>query len=133
MRERVRSAHPVPSDRFDVKHSPGGMMDAEFVVQALVLAHAHTHRTLLANAGNIALLVRAEHCGLLPAGVGQAAADGYRELRRAQHRARLDEKPTHFALRVHPSSEPDESVAPAAVLAARQAILAAWQHVLGAH
>lgn len=133
MRERVRTAHPVPKDRFDVKHSPGGMMDAEFVVQALVLAHARTHEALLANAGNIALLIRAEHCGLLPPGVGQAAADGYRELRRAQHRARLDEKPTHFALTPEASAGHNESAALSNVLSARDAILTAWQHVLGPH
>jgi glutamate-ammonia-ligase adenylyltransferase len=51
---------------------------------------------LLEDAGNIALLRRAEDAGLLPAGVGQAAADAYRELRRAQHHARLDDKPTQF-------------------------------------
>ncbi|MFY7975849.1 MAG: hypothetical protein ACOVOT_15610, partial [Rubrivivax sp.] len=48
------------------------------------------------NAGNIALLQRAEDAGLLPSGVGHAAADAYRDLRRAQHRARLDEAPTQF-------------------------------------
>ena len=32
MREKVRSAHPVPAGRFDVKHGDGGMMDAEFAV-----------------------------------------------------------------------------------------------------
>ena len=37
MRERVRSAHAVPAGLFDVKHSVGGMMDVEFVVQYLVL------------------------------------------------------------------------------------------------
>jgi glutamate-ammonia-ligase adenylyltransferase len=46
--------------------------------------------------GNIALLRRAEEAGLLLPGVGRAAADAYRELRRAQHRARLDEEPTQF-------------------------------------
>ena len=100
MRERVRAAHPVPArdgqPRFDVKHSEGGMMDVEFAVQALVLAHSARHPALRDDAGNIALLVRAETAGLLPAGVGQAAADAYRELRRAQHRARLDEAPTQF-------------------------------------
>jgi [glutamine synthetase] adenylyltransferase / [glutamine synthetase]-adenylyl-L-tyrosine phosphorylase len=35
---------------------------------------------------------------LLPPGVGVAAANAYRDLRRAQHRARLDEKPTQFPL-----------------------------------
>ena len=35
---RCRAAHPVRAGRFDVKHSPGGMMDVEFAVQYLVLA-----------------------------------------------------------------------------------------------
>jgi glutamate-ammonia-ligase adenylyltransferase len=96
MREKVRTAHPVPAGRFDVKHGDGAMMDVEFAVQYLVLAHAGTHPALQDNAGNIALLQRAETAGLLPAGVGHAAADAYRELRRAQHHARLDEAPTHF-------------------------------------
>ncbi|MGE4240251.1 bifunctional [glutamate--ammonia ligase]-adenylyl-L-tyrosine phosphorylase/[glutamate--ammonia-ligase] adenylyltransferase [Ramlibacter sp.] len=97
MRERVSSAHPVRAGRFDVKHSPGGMVDAEFAVQYLVLAHSARHRELLANVGNIALLQRAEAVGLLPKGIGHAAADAYRELRRVQHRARLNEEPTHVA------------------------------------
>ena len=118
MREKVRAARPVPAGRFDVKHSPGGMMDVEFAVQFLVLAHSASHATLLDNAGNIALLQRAEGEGLLPAGVGHAAADAYRELRRAQHRARLDEKPTQF--------EADETLA-----GARDAVLALWRAVFG--
>jgi len=94
MREKVRAAHPVRGARFDVKHSPGGMVDVEFVVQYLVLAHAGQHPELRGNLGNIALLQRAEACGLLPTGVGHAAADAYRTLRAVQHRARLDEAPT---------------------------------------
>jgi [glutamine synthetase] adenylyltransferase / [glutamine synthetase]-adenylyl-L-tyrosine phosphorylase len=97
MRDKVHAAHPVKAGKFDVKHSAGGMMDVEFAVQYLVLAFGATHAPLLGNAGNIALLQRAEACGLLPAGVGQGAADAYRELRRAQHRARLDEQPTQVA------------------------------------
>ncbi|MDH5539283.1 MAG: DUF294 nucleotidyltransferase-like domain-containing protein, partial [Rhizobacter sp.] len=96
MRDKVRQSRPIKDGLFDVKHSPGGMMDVEFAVQALVLVHGAAHTTLLDNAGNIALLQRAEGCGLLPAGVGTAAADAYRELRRAQHRARLDERPTQL-------------------------------------
>jgi len=98
MREKLRAARPVPAGRFDVKHSPGGMVDVEFAVQYLVLAHAHRHACLLDNAGNIALLQRAEAAGLLAAGTGSAAADAYRALRRAQHQARLDERPTQFTL-----------------------------------
>ena len=72
------------------------MMDVEFAVQALVLAHSAAHPALQEDLGNIALLRLAEQAGLLPAGVGSAAADAYRELRRVQHRARLDEAPTQF-------------------------------------
>ena len=117
MRERVRSAHAVKAGRFDVKHSPGGMMDAEFAVQQLVLAQGGRHPALLGNVGNIALLLRAQEAGLLPPGMGQAAADAYRELRRAQHRARLDEQPTHFDT---------DAFAPH-----RDAVLALWHHVFG--
>jgi len=115
MRDRVRGAHPVQPGRFDVKHSPGAMVDAEFAVQYLVLSQSGEHRELIPNVGNIALMQRAESAGLLPAGVGQAAADAYRELRRVQHRARLDEQPTHV----------DEGE----LAQRRDAILALWQAV----
>ncbi|CAN5807218.1 bifunctional [glutamate--ammonia ligase]-adenylyl-L-tyrosine phosphorylase/[glutamate--ammonia-ligase] adenylyltransferase [soil metagenome] len=115
MREKVRAARPVKAGLFDVKHSPGGMMDAEFAVQYLVLAHAAKQPELLDNVGNIGLLQRAEGCMLLPPGVGRAAADAYRELRRAQHRARLDEKPTQFD--------------PASMAIQRDAVLALWHAV----
>ncbi|MFO1341409.1 MAG: bifunctional [glutamate--ammonia ligase]-adenylyl-L-tyrosine phosphorylase/[glutamate--ammonia-ligase] adenylyltransferase, partial [Burkholderiaceae bacterium] len=118
MREKVRSARPVPAGRYDVKHSDGGMMDAEFAVQYLVLAESARHPELLDNKGNIALLIRAEEAGLLPPGVGRAAADAYRELRRAQHRARLDEQPTQFD--------------PAQLAAERGAIQALWRAVFPA-
>jgi glutamate-ammonia-ligase adenylyltransferase len=115
MREKVRSARPVRAGLFDVKHSAGGMMDAEFAVQYLVLAHSAAHPQLLDNVGNIALLQRAQAAGLLPDGVGAAAADAYRELRRAQHRARLDEQPTQ--------------VAGEAMAAQRDAVLVLWRTV----
>ena len=90
MRERLRQAHPVPAERFDLKYSPGGMLDGEFAVQFLVLAHAAAHPALVANTGNIALLHYADAAGLLPPGTGQAAADAYRQLRRLQHISRLN-------------------------------------------
>ena len=96
MRARLRAARPVKAGLFDVKHSAGGMVDVEFAVQYLVLAHAASQPALQANLGNIALLQQAERSGLLPSGVGNAAAGAYRELRRAQHRARLDEQTTQF-------------------------------------
>ena len=97
MREKVRSARPVRGDKFDVKHSPGGMVDAEFAVQFLVLSESARHPELIANVGNISLLQRAEAAGLLPHTVGQRAAAAYRELRRVQHHARLNEEPTQVS------------------------------------
>ena len=49
--------------------------------------------------------------------MGQAAATAYRELRRAQHGARLDERPTQF--------EPEQ------LAVHRDAVLALWQAVFG--
>lgn len=97
MRQRVAQAHRVDSGRFDVKHSPGGMVDIEFAVQTLLLLHSGTHPALLTNAGNIGLLRIAEQEGLLPAPLGVQCGDAYRALRAAQHAARLDEAPTHMA------------------------------------
>jgi [glutamine synthetase] adenylyltransferase / [glutamine synthetase]-adenylyl-L-tyrosine phosphorylase len=97
MRDKLRHAQPVKPDHFDVKHSAGGMLDVEFAVQYLVLTQGCAHPSLMDGVGNIALLQRAESCGLLPALVGQAAADAYRALRHAQHCARLNEQPTQVA------------------------------------
>src|SRR5205085_12660454 len=67
MRDKLRRARPVKDDRFDIKHSAGGMVDVEFAVQCLVLAHSARHPQLMDNVGNIALLQRAEAAGLLRA------------------------------------------------------------------
>ena len=115
MRNKVRSAHPIKGDVFDVKHSQGGMVDAEFAVQFLVLSQSAQHPALIANVGNIALLQRAEAAGLLPPGVGEAAARAYRALRRVQHQARLNEAPTQ--------------VAPGTLAAERGAVMALWAAV----
>jgi [glutamine synthetase] adenylyltransferase / [glutamine synthetase]-adenylyl-L-tyrosine phosphorylase len=117
MREKVRAAHPVRGTQFDVKHSVGGMVDAEFVVQYLVLSQSQAHPELRANSGNINLLERAERVGLLRPGMGEAAGRAYRVLRHIQHRARLDEAPTQ--------------VDAERVSAEAAAVQALWQHVLG--
>lgn len=136
MREKVRAAHPARDTRalspgtgtgtvavgpvsaaphtenFDVKHTSGGMVDAEFAVQFLVLSASAQHPEMADNVGNIALLLRAEEAGLLPAGIGQGAARAYRELRRVQHNARLNEEPTQ--------------VSPLALMNEREAIRRLW-------
>ena len=98
MRARMRDAHREIDGQFDLKQSPGGMVDVEFAVQLLVLAHASKYPELSGNIGNIALLQLAENSGLLPAPLGTQAANAYRTLRQAQHVARLDEAPAHVQL-----------------------------------
>ncbi len=115
MRERMALAHPVKAGQFDIKQSAGGMIDAEFVMQYLVLSESGKHPELLANAGNIALLERAQSLGLLPDGVGHAAASAYRTMRQVQHKARLNEAPPHVPLE--------------SLQAERDAILTLWHAV----
>jgi glutamate-ammonia-ligase adenylyltransferase len=89
MRLKMHEGHPNTSDEFDLKHDTGGMVDIEFIVQALILLHAHDHPSLAGNLGNIALLKAAGALGLIPPGLAQQVADAYRLFRRRQHRLRL--------------------------------------------
>ena len=102
MRERMHDGHPNRSALFDLKHDEGGMVDIEFAVQYLVLAHGALHRTLLDNVGNIALLSRAADVGLIDDNCSRAAADAYRLYRARQHASRLAD-PMARAARVEPA------------------------------
>jgi glutamate-ammonia-ligase adenylyltransferase len=90
MREKLHAAHPNKSGLFDLKHDRGGMIDIEFAVQCLVLAHAHRFPDLTRNLGNIALLKMAADHALLDPGLADRARDAYREFRRLQHALRLN-------------------------------------------
>ena len=90
MRARMLDGHPNPTALFDVKHDRGGMVDVEFIVQFLVLAHAHQHPELVRNAGNIALLQIAGDLELIDAPLAREVADAYRTFRSIQHRLRLN-------------------------------------------
>jgi glutamate-ammonia-ligase adenylyltransferase len=118
MRGRMHAGHPNPTDRFDVKHDPGGMVDIEFAVQYLVLAHAHDHPGLTRNIGNIALLELAAGLGLVPGDLARRVADAYRAYRRAQHAERL-------------TGAANARVDPAAQAARRDDVRALWTHVFG--
>ncbi|MEO8740465.1 MAG: bifunctional [glutamate--ammonia ligase]-adenylyl-L-tyrosine phosphorylase/[glutamate--ammonia-ligase] adenylyltransferase [Casimicrobiaceae bacterium] len=119
MRRRMHAAHPNRSAFFDLKHDPGGMVDIEFSVQYLVLAHAHAHHELTRNIGNIALLKLAAQLELVDAPLAQAAADAYREYRRLQHQIRLQ-------------GAAEARIDPAPEAARRAAVALLWQTVFGA-
>jgi glutamate-ammonia-ligase adenylyltransferase len=118
MRRRMHAGHPNRSARFDLKHDPGGMVDVEFSVQYLVLAHSHAHASLTRNAGNIALLKLAADLGLLTGTVASRAADAYREYRRLQHQVRLQ-------------GASEARVEPQGQAARRQAVAKLWHAVFG--
>ncbi|HYX64822.1 MAG TPA: bifunctional [glutamate--ammonia ligase]-adenylyl-L-tyrosine phosphorylase/[glutamate--ammonia-ligase] adenylyltransferase [Burkholderiales bacterium] len=90
MRGKMHAAHPNRSGLFDLKHDRGGMIDIEFSVQFLVLAHAHRFAGLTKNLGNIALLGMAGELGLLDAALATACQAAYRDYRRRQHALRLN-------------------------------------------
>ena len=119
MRTRMAAGHANRTALFDLKHDAGGMVDIEFAVQFIVLAHAHAHPQLTRNAGNIALLQMAADAALLPAALARDAADAYREYRRLQHQIRLTGAP-------HARVEPDPQ------RVRREAVTALWHHVFGA-
>jgi len=89
MRQKMHDAHQNTSGLFDLKHDAGGIIDVEFLVQYLVLAYAHQHPQLADNIGNLALLIRAGELGLIAPDAAQRVSNTYRELRRQQHRLRM--------------------------------------------
>ena len=89
MRAKMAAGHPNASGLFDIKHDRGGIVDVEFAVQFLVLAHSERSAQLTGNIGNLALLKLAAVLGLLPEEVAADAHHSYRELRRLQHQLRL--------------------------------------------
>jgi len=105
------------SDLFDLKHDFGGLVDVEFMVQYLILAHAHRHPQLTGNLGNIALLRIAAECGLIPADLADVARDAYREYRRLQHLRRLNNLDSRVDATPHA-----QRIA---------AVRALWKHVFG--
>ena len=89
MREKMRAANVNKSNLFDLKHSAGAIIDVEFMVQYLVLAHAAQHAELTHNFGNISLLKTLGALEIIDESLAENVANAYREYRRLQHAARL--------------------------------------------
>ncbi|WP_373741144.1 bifunctional [glutamate--ammonia ligase]-adenylyl-L-tyrosine phosphorylase/[glutamate--ammonia-ligase] adenylyltransferase [Neisseria sp.] len=87
MREKMFPTHP-PLDS-NVKYARGGVVDVEFIVQYLILAHSGEHPQLLDNYGNIALLSIAAGCGLIDSYLAGQSRTAYRFYRQHQHNTKL--------------------------------------------
>lgn len=89
MRQKMRSAHVIPVDTFDLKQSQGGIVDVEFIVQYLVLAYAHQYDELTQNIGNIALLQKLGELRVIEKSQAYSVAHAYLNFRKRQHAIKL--------------------------------------------
>jgi glutamate-ammonia-ligase adenylyltransferase len=92
MREKMRAAQVLSEDMFDIKHSVGGIIDVEFIVQYLVLAYAKKYPQLTENIGNIGLLSILGQLKIIDKKLGMEVADAYREYRKLIHAKKLQEQ-----------------------------------------
>jgi glutamate-ammonia-ligase adenylyltransferase len=90
MRQKMRD-HLAPKDpnEVDLKHSPGGLVDIEFLVQYLALAHAHAHPEICQWPDNMRLLEAFMAADILPAADARQLMDAYIRLRARGHRQAL--------------------------------------------
>ena len=88
MRDKMRAEHTASSnsrEHFDVKRDPGGIVDIEFVVQYLVLAHASEQVELTVWSDVIRLLEALEQTGLVTADQAESLSQAYLDYRSATH------------------------------------------------
>ena len=91
MRRRMRAELDRSDDSvFDLKHGRGGIGDIEFLVQYLVLDHAHADPEVIFYSDNIRQLDALVEAGRLTAETGDALQDAYRDYRLRYHHLVLD-------------------------------------------
>ncbi|MGA0805569.1 MAG: bifunctional [glutamate--ammonia ligase]-adenylyl-L-tyrosine phosphorylase/[glutamate--ammonia-ligase] adenylyltransferase [Pseudohongiellaceae bacterium] len=81
---------------FHLKHDAGGLVDIEFIVQYLVLAHAHAQPLLLQWSDNMRLLDRVAETSILPGDDAHALQQAYIEYRSLLHKRALDNVDDHL-------------------------------------
>ncbi|HEX7914448.1 MAG TPA: glutamine-synthetase adenylyltransferase, partial [Rudaea sp.] len=87
--ERDRST----ADQFDLKQGQGALLDIEFLLQALVLIHAHEHAALLRRGNTAALIALARQAGLFDRVQARALADAHAVLLARGLTCTLDARP----------------------------------------
>ena len=103
---------------FDLKKSPGGITDIEFMVQYLVLAHAHAQPAIARWTDNVRILADLAAHGVLTAAEADGLREAYVRLRDAIH---------HLTLQGRPAVVHDQRFQ-----AERQRVRAMWQRLLEA-
>lgn len=117
MRQKMVQTHPRQTH--NVKHCYGGLIDIEFIVQYLVLAHAHNIPEFTQNSGNIALLATAAQHGLIDPTLADITRSTYRQLRHIQHTEQL-----------HGYTNPENSI-PIAICSQSGPVGQLWSAIFG--
>jgi glutamate-ammonia-ligase adenylyltransferase len=94
MREKLRSQHHrAAAEGFELKQDPGGIVDIEFLVQYLILGHAHGHEALTRWPDNVRQLVSLIRTGVVDNPTAHRLKHVYLIYRAMAHRLSLLEKP----------------------------------------
>ena len=106
-------------EQFDVKLSPGGLVDVEFLVQYLLLRHAQRHPEIIEYSDNYRQLKALARARLLAPELAQQLSDCWLQLRRWSHQAQLQSQNARVPL------------GPARAIQER--VVEAWRLLLGGH
>ena len=94
MRQKMFDAqNKAKPGQFDLKHSQGGIVDIEFMVQYGVLAYSHDFPELLEWTDNIRLLETLARTGVISESDADFLAETYRTYRNRLHRLKLQQSP----------------------------------------
>ncbi|ANJ67520.1 bifunctional glutamine synthetase adenylyltransferase/deadenyltransferase [Halothiobacillus diazotrophicus] len=115
MREKMRAEQDSPPpDHFHLKRGVGGITDIEFIVQYLLLRHAHAHPEIIRFTDNIRQLTALMNEKVLPEAIGSALITAYQSLRNATHRRTLANQSLNVPIADFASE--------------RATVMATWQH-----
>ncbi|MDA8137081.1 MAG: bifunctional [glutamate--ammonia ligase]-adenylyl-L-tyrosine phosphorylase/[glutamate--ammonia-ligase] adenylyltransferase [Desulfobacteraceae bacterium] len=118
MRERLRKEQKSETrGRFDLKQGVGGIIDIEFLVQYLVLRHAHRHPAIVRWTDNVRQLQALNEAGILDNVTAFRLRRAFLIYRATAHRLNLAQQPAR--------------VADNRFLQARQFVAEMWQRLLG--
>ncbi|MFE8072896.1 bifunctional [glutamate--ammonia ligase]-adenylyl-L-tyrosine phosphorylase/[glutamate--ammonia-ligase] adenylyltransferase [Marinobacteraceae bacterium S3BR75-40.1] len=122
MRNKMRDALATKPDgdgrlpHFHVKQDPGGIIDIEFMVQYLILAHAAEHPEVTRVSDNIRQMETLGRCGVLEPETAERLREIFIQMRSMIHRQALQ----NLSSRVEPDAFPEE----------RGYVEALWQKIM---
>ncbi len=118
MRVRLRKEQKAEtSGQFDIKQGAGGILDIEFLVQYLVLRHAHQHPAIVRWTDNVRLLQALNEAGILDNTTAFRLRRAYLIYRAMVHRLNLNQQSARVSQ--------DRFAQP------RQFVVDTWQRFLG--